>query len=78
MSVRAYPAPGAVQWIVVNKADTVLVVLTPYVTQLRGEKDTGQSVMNVKESPGRTLRDSGFGLWVWPRLCMTWNITHSM
>ena len=36
MSVRAYPAPGAVQWIVVNKADTVLVVLTLYVTQLKG------------------------------------------
>lgn len=64
--MRAYPAPGAVQWIVVNKADTVLVVLTPYITQLQGEKDAGRSVINVKESPGRALRDSGFGLWVWP------------
>lgn len=54
------------QWIVVNKADTVLVVLTSYITQLQGEKDTGQSVMNVKESPVRALRDSGFGLWIWP------------
>lgn len=66
VSVRAYPALGTVQWIVVNKADTVLVVLTSYITQLQGEKDTGQSVMNVKESPGRALRDSGFGLWIWP------------
>lgn len=66
LSVRAYLAPGAVQWVVVNKADTVLVVLTAYITQLQGEKDAGRSVINVKESPGRALRDSGFGLWVWP------------